>query len=160
MNVPLSLIFYNPLEAYSIFLLCDVIIGYKAKFTIKNFWHIWVFGSCNFVLQSIPYFFYGYKLFAIINLLITYFVVPVSVKYFYGLYRCKISYKRCVIAQLINSLFIIVISSIWSIFFGVDSIFYNSNELHEFITNITIYLLQILSYIFVKRKGLYYEKSN
>ena len=160
MNVLLSFLVYNPIEAYTLILLCDIITGNIRNNPIKKIRIVLIFSTCNLLIQIIPYLFYNSKLFAIINLFVAYFILPVSVKYFYELCGNKISYKRCVIVQLINSIFIIVISSFTSITFGINSIFYNENGLHEFIINTIIYSLQISLYSLIKRKVLCYEKSN
>lgn len=160
MNIPLSLLIYNPIEAYTLVLLCDIISGNNTNLSFRRIKIIWIFGAINLLIQLIPYPLYGHSLFAIINLCITYFIVPISVKYFYELCGNRISYKRCVISQLINSVFIVVVSSSVNMLFGVNTIFYNDNSLHEFIVNTIIYSLQISFYIFIKRRTLCYEKSN
>lgn len=49
MSVPLSLLIYNPIEAYILILLCDVIAENDTKFTIKRALLLWDFGATNMI---------------------------------------------------------------------------------------------------------------
>jgi hypothetical protein len=159
MNILLSLLIYNPIEAYTMILLCDIITGSNTKLCIKKIPFIYLFSIVNLFIQSIPYLIQGTRLFAIVNILTGYFVVSISIKYFYSIILSKIAYLNCVIAQFINTLCIIVICSIADTLFNIDSMFINNNILHEFIVNIIIFSVQIIVYKIIKRRICLYEKS-
>lgn len=59
MNIPLSLLIYNPIEAYTMILLCDVINFKHTKFTLKNIVLLYGLSTINFCLQMIPYIWEG-----------------------------------------------------------------------------------------------------
>lgn len=82
MNIPLSLLIYNPIEAYTMILLCDIITGSDTKIYIKKIPFIYLFSIVNLFIQSIPYLIQGTELFAIVNILTGYFIVSISIKYF------------------------------------------------------------------------------
>ena len=116
MNIPLSLLIYNPIEAYTLVLLCDIITGNNTKFTFKNIPILWAFGFVNFVIQCIPNIIYGEYVFVPFIFVMNYMVVPVSIFFFYRIISTSITYKMCVISELINCIFIVVISSIFLYF--------------------------------------------
>lgn len=159
MNIPLSLLIYNPIEAYTMILLCDVITGNRTKFNLKMVCFLYIFGAVNLAIQLVPCLFIGKSYFALLNILVGYFAVSISIKYFYGTLCCKISYLRCVLAQFINTICIIVICNITTHIFGFNNMFYNDNNLHEFIVNITAFSLQIVAYKFIQKEFRSYGKS-
>lgn len=115
MNIPLSLLIYNPIEAYVLILLCDVITGNNTKFTVKRVLLLWAFGATNLLIQSIPYIWYGKWFFAILNVAVNYMVIPLFIMCYYKVISCYISYFRCFISELINCLFIIIISNTFNL---------------------------------------------
>ncbi len=70
MNIPLSLLIYNPIEAYTMILLCDIITGNRTKFSIKMINSIYVFGAVNLAIQLVPCLFVGESYFALLNILV------------------------------------------------------------------------------------------
>jgi hypothetical protein len=158
MNVFLSLLIYNPLEAYTLVLLCDIITGNDTKFTFKNLPILWVFGSVNFIIQCVPNIVYGEHLFVPFVFIMNYMVVPVSIFFFYRIISVNIAYKMCVISELINCIFIVVISSIFNVTIESYNMFYFSNRTHEFVSNLVIFFVQILLYGIIKYRRVYYEK--
>lgn len=162
MNVPLSLLIYNPIEAYTLVLLCDIIIGRKTAFNIKSIPIIYIFGSINFIIQWIPNIFYGSILFVILGLFNGYFIVSFSLMLMYKCLSCDVLYRKCILCQLINTIFIVVISSIMKFMFNIGDLFYNNNNLHEFIVNLLIFSMQIITYNFIRSVFNYekYSKEN
>lgn len=59
MSVPLSLLIYNPIEAYILILLCDIITGENTKIGIRNIGKLYLLGAVNLLFQSIPNLWYG-----------------------------------------------------------------------------------------------------
>lgn len=159
MNIPLSLLVYNPIEAYTLILLCDIISGKRTKFNIKTIPIIYVLGVVNFVIQWIPNFFYGTILFAILGLFNGYFVVSLSLKIVYKYLNCEVSHDECILCQFINTIFIVVISSVMKFIFDIGDLFYNNNNLHEFIVNLVIFSVQIIIYNFIRRVFDYEKRS-
>lgn len=162
MNIPLSLLIYNPLEAYTLVLLCDIITGRKTIFNIKSVPIIYIFGFINFIIQWIPNLFYGSILFAILGLFNGYFVVSFSLMLMYKYLSCHVLYRECILCQLINTIFIVVISSVMKFTFNIGDLFYNNNNLHEFIVNLLIFSMQIITYNFIRSVFNYekYSKEN
>ena len=75
MSVPLSLLIYNPIEAYILILLCDVIAENDTKFTIKRALLLWDFGATNLFIQLVPYIWYGKWFFAIFNVSVLIYLI-------------------------------------------------------------------------------------
>jgi hypothetical protein len=90
MSVPLSLLIYNPIEAYILILLCDVIAENDTKFTIKRALLLWDFGATNLFIQLVPYIWYGKWFFAIFNVSVNYIIIPFSIMYYYRIVSCRI----------------------------------------------------------------------
>ena len=159
MNIPLSLLIYNPIEAYTIILLCDIITGNRTIFHIRTILYLYMFSTINVVIQSIPMFWIGSSYFAFVNIIINYFVTPFSTMLFYGIITSKISYWNCVVVSVINCIFVIIITSILNFVFKDYNMFYTENIFHEFITNVIIFSVQIGLYLVIRTIGdCYYEK--
>lgn len=158
MNVFLSLLIYNPLEAYTLVLLCDITTGKDLKFKARNIVALYVFSSINFINQLIPYIWYGKDIFIPLNLITGYLITPILLKIFCNLVVFNVSIIDCFIAQFISCIFIIVISSFFDVLFHVNSIYYNYSILYEFIINIIIFSIQILLYKTIKIRRCFYEE--
>lgn len=72
MNIPLSLLIYNPIEAYTLILLGDIITGNDTKFNKKSIVALWVFGTVNFVMQFLPNLVYGENCFLFVSCISNY----------------------------------------------------------------------------------------
>lgn len=159
MNIPLSLLIYNPIEAYTMILLCDIITGNRTKINPKLVLYLYVFGAVNLCIQLFPTIWVNEPLFAILNIIVNYLFVPISIKIFYGIVTHKVTYFKCFIVEVINCIFIIVISNIFVLFIESYNMFYTVNKFHEFITNMVIFFVQITLYLIIRFKaGNYYEK--
>lgn len=158
MNIPLSLLIYNPIEAYTIILLCDVITGNETRFSIKRILLLWVFGATNLLIQLVPYILYGKWFFAVFNISVNYIAIPFSIMYYYKIVSCRISYFRCFISELINCLFVIIISNIFNLLIDKYDMFFSRSIFHEFISNMTIFFVQIVLYSIIKHRRFLYEK--
>ena len=159
MNILLSLLVYNPIEAYTLILLCDIITGSKTNVKIKTIPYFYIFGSVNMAIQLFPTIWVWKCWFAVINIFVNYFITPFSIMLFYGIVNSKISYRKCFVVSAIECAFVIVISEIIVLFIKDYNMFYTENILYEFITNITIFSVQIILYSIIKIRGdCYYEK--
>ena len=158
MNIPLSLLIYNPIEAYILILLCDIITGNNTKFTPKKILRLWYFGATNLLIQLIPFIWYGERFFAILNIVTNYTIIPVSIMYHYKAISCNIKYFKCFISELVNCLFIIITSNTLSLLIDKYNMFFPINILHEFITNMIIFLVQAILYSTIKYRRFLYEK--
>lgn len=159
MNIPLSLLIYNPIEAYAMILLCDIITGNRTRFHIRMLLYLYMFSTTNVAIQAIPMFWIGSSYFALINIIINYFATPFSIMLFYGIITTKISYRNCVVVSIINCVFVIVITSILNFVFKDYNMFYTENIFHEFITNVIIFSVQTGLYLIIRAIGdYYYEK--
>lgn len=47
MNIPLSLLIYNPIEAYALVLLCDIITGNRTRICVRLILYLYIFGAAN-----------------------------------------------------------------------------------------------------------------
>lgn len=54
MNIPLSLLIYNPIEAYALVLLCDIITGNRTRICVRLILYLYIFGAANILIQNIP----------------------------------------------------------------------------------------------------------
>lgn len=159
MNIPLSLLVYNPLEAYTAILLCDLITGNNTRLTIKNMWKLFLFSSLNVAVQLIPYLWYGEWIYSILNIIVAYIVIPLLLKHFYvSLFYGSINNIQPFIVMIIISIFAIVVPVILTFLFDINTIFYNYNGLYELIVNFAIFFLQIPLYKIMLIKRNKYEK--
>lgn len=159
MNIPLSLLIYNPIEAYALVLLCDIITGNRTRIYVRLILYLYIFGVANLLIQNIPNAWVSEPYFAIISIFMNYIVTPLSIKFFYKRICGNITYKMCVMVSIIDCLFIIVISSIFDIFIKDYNMFYTENKYHEFVSNLVIFSVQITLYLIIRAKGEhYYEK--
>lgn len=158
MNILLSLLIYNPLEAYTMILLCDIITGNNTKFNKNKLIVLWKFGAVNFVIQYIPNIIYGLPAYVYLTLFFNYFITPISILFFYRELSESIKYWNCLVCQMVNCLFIIVVSNILNVFIYSYNIFYPTNRFHELFSNFIIFFVQILLYTFIKHRRFYYEE--
>lgn len=158
MNIPLSLLIYNPIEAYTMILLCDVINFKHTKFTLKNIALLYGLSAINFGLQMIPYIWEGSIVHICGNMIVSYGIIPIIVRAFYKIMCGDISYRRVFVAEMIICVYTVVLSMILNVAFGFNNMFINDNILHEFITNSVIFVVQIVSYTFIKKWSIRYEE--
>lgn len=158
MNVPLSLLIYNPIEAYTMILLCDVINFKNTKFTLKNIALLYGLSAINFSLQMIPYIWEGSIVHICGNMIVSYGIIPIIVRAFYKIMCGDISYRRVFVAEMIICVYTVVLSMILNVAFGFNNMLINDNILHEFITNFVIFVVQIVSYTFIKKWSIRYEE--
>lgn len=158
MNIPLSLLIYNPIEAYTMILLCDVINFRHTKFTLKNIALLYSLSAINFGLQMIPYILEGSIVHICGNMIVSYGIIPIIVRAFYKIMCGDISYRRVFVAEMIICVYTVVLSMILNAVFGFNNMFINDNILHEFITNSVIFVVQIVSYTFIKKWSIRYEE--
>lgn len=162
MNITLSLLIYNPIEAVSLILLCDVITGNDTKLNLKDVLTIYTFGAINFVIQYIPNLFpigVTCLFFRIVN---EFVLIPISIGYFYRKFN-NLTVRQSIVAQMINMTFALCINLILCTLFKFDCMIVNKNSLHEFIINMVIYSCQIIGYLIIKKRTKHYEelfKSN
>lgn len=158
MNIPLSLLIYNPIEAYTMILLCDVINFKHTKFTLKNIVLLYGLSTINFCLQMIPYIWEGSITHIYGNMIVSYGVIPIVVRAFYKIMCGDISYRIVFVAEMIICVYTVVLSMVLNAIFGFNNMFINDNILHEFITNSVIFVVQIVSYTFIKKWSIRYEE--
>lgn len=159
MNIPLSLLIYNPIEAYTLILLGDIITGNDTKFDKKSIVALWVFGAVNFIIQYLPSFIENDNVFCTLMFIVCYVAMPFSLKYFYYIISLNsISMLRSVMAIFVSCIIIMVISFVFSVITNQNNILCNHNNLSEFIINMIIHILQIVVYNYIKRKSMEYEK--
>ena len=159
MNILLSLLIYNPLEAYALILLCDVISGNNTKYNFKNFCMLCAFGFVNLCIQSMAAPFENTAMFPFVNSIAAYIIIPISLRCFYFIISgFDIGVRYSIISLFILCIFTLIISFIVNFIFGFTSFFYNSNILEEFVINVTNSSIQILLYTIIKRKELKYEE--
>ena len=158
MNIPLSLLIYNPIEAYTLILLCDVITGKDFKYNLKRVHLLYVFSFINFLNQLVPYIWYDEGVFILLNILTGYIVTPVLLKAFCNAMSFDITLRECFVAQFISCIFIIITSSLFNVVFHTNNVYYNYNDLYEFIVNLAIFAMQISLYKIIKHRRYIYEK--
>jgi hypothetical protein len=156
MNIHISLLIYNPIEAYTIILLCGIIRGSDIKIGRYKILKLFIFGTITFLFQYIPYFWYGKIIFLILNIVITYFVLPVVIKIiFLIIFKENVALRQVLVCVFIMGVFSIITSTIFGIIFKNDILFYNNSILQ---LNFSILLLQIILYNFIRIKKDRYEK--
>lgn len=158
MNILLSLLIYNPIEVYSMILLCDIITGNRTRICVKNIILIYTLSSINFCVQYVPVFVYESSLFIVFNVFCNYFIVPNILFLFYRKIGGRIEYWSVFIVQFVNCTFVLIVSFILNII-GICELFYNTDIFKEFVSNMIIFGLQILLYtLIINNRRLFYEK--
>ena len=159
MNIPLSLLIYNPIEAYTIMLLCDVITGNNTKLSLKRIGLLYLYGTINLMIQVIPYIWYGRIQYLVLNIIISYIIAPLLLRLFYPIITgSSIVLRQAIVAMFILSVVTMVISNTYGILFGAHVLTCNDNEINEFIVNLIIFSVQISLYKIIIRKMDKYEK--
>lgn len=160
MNILLSLLIYNPIEAYTMILLCGVIRCSDIRLGRYKILKLFLLGSVNLFVQCSSFTLYGKNGFLILNIVISYIITPILIKIF-----CLIVLNESVkimhsfICVCIMSIFSIIILAIFGFIFNENILFYNNNVIYEFISNMLIFGVQILLYTIIKIKRGKYEES-
>lgn len=159
MNIPLSLLFYNPIEAYIIMLLCDVITGNNTKLSLKRIVLLYLYGTINLIIQVISYIWYGRIQYLVLNIIVSYIIAPLLLKLFYPIITGNsIVLRQAIVAMFILSVVTMVISNTYGMLFDTHVLTYNDNEINEFVVNLIIFSVQISLYKIIIRKMDKYEK--
>lgn len=159
MNILLSLLIYNPIEAYTMTLLCDIITWNRVKFKKINVLYMILFSTVNFIIQIVPNIFDDSIIYILLQVLCEYMLIPVSIFIFHkAISNSSVSIRQCIVVQFINSCFIMALSFVISVLFGFNNVFHNSDILSEFISNLVIFSVQISLYTFIKIRSISYEK--
>lgn len=134
MNIPLSLLFYNPIEAYIIMLLCDVITGNNTKLSLKRIVLLYLYGTINLIIQVISYIWYGRIQYLVLNIIVSYIIAPLLLKLFYPIITGNsIVLRQAIVAMFILSVVTMVISNTYGMLFDTHVLTYNDNEINEFV---------------------------
>ncbi len=159
MNIPLSLLIYNPIEAYILILLCDIIAGENTKITIRNIWKLYLLGAVNLLFQNIPNLWYGKNFYILISIseALTVHAIIIYIFYIKVLHK-SICIGQAFVAATIQTLFVIILSSSFGLLVKKRIIFFNESLVMEFISNLIISSIQLLLYTFIKKKGKIYEE--
>lgn len=142
MNILLNLLIYNPIEAYTMILLCGVIRCSDIRLGRYKILKLFLLGSVNLFVQCSSF-----------------IITPILIKIF-----CLIVLNESVkimhsfICVCIMSIFSIIISVIFGFIFNENILFYNNNVIYEFISNMLIFGVQILLYTIIKIKRGKYEE--
>lgn len=159
MNIPLSLLFYNPIEAYTIMLLCDVMTGNNTKLSLKRIALLYLYGTINLIIQVISYIWYGRIQYLVLNIIVSYIIAPLLLKLFYPIITGNsIVLRQAIVAMFILSVVTMVISNTYGMLFDTHVLTYNDNEINEFVVNLIIFSVQISLYKIIIRKMDKYEK--
>lgn len=159
MSVPLSLLTYNPIEAYILILLCDIITGENTKIGIRNIGKLYLLGAVNLLFQSIPNLWYGenFYIFLSISEALTVHAIIIYIFYTKELHK-NICIRQAFVAATIQTSFVIILSSSFGLLAKKRIIFFNESLVMEFISNLIISSIQLLLYTFIKKKGKVYEE--
>ena len=159
MSIPLSLLIYNPIEAYILILLCDIVTGRDTKVHIRNVWILYLFGAINLAFQNIPNFWYGERIYTLISIAEAFVIHPIIINILYSkAFQSKITAVQSVVVASIQAIFVLTISNIFGLCLNNQIMFFNDDILTEFICNFVIFFVQISLYTFIKRKECRYEK--
>lgn len=159
MNILLSLLIYNPIEAYAMILLCDIITGNKTRICFKLILYLYIFGAVNLFIQNIPNIWINKPYFALISIFTNYIITPFSIRFFYTTIGNRISYGGCFVVGVIDCLFIIVMTSILNFVVKDYDMFCPENKYHELISNFIIFSVQTILYLIIRVKGEYYYEK-
>lgn len=161
MNLTLSLIIYNPLEALVLILFVTSLL--KDKFTLKKLNSCFVLGAINLLFQYPSKFFDNSLFIFIYDIVITLIVMSFTlyIYYFYTFHKSPKIFK-CFLACLFN--FITIYIGVYvSRIVGITDIIFSSkysNLITEFSVNMIIKIVQFISLFIIKFGVDFYNEKN
>lgn len=162
MNILWSLILYNPLEALTLILFCDMIS--KRKFRFFDVLHCYILGTINLLFQISRMLFDNKIIILFLDLFVALVIMTITLNLYYN--KQILSKSECEKTTLKHSFCAIALNyvSIMISTFVLNSLFgkiYDSNyttSYYEFISNIFIRLIFLLIVGFISDWRLKYEK--
>lgn len=155
MDTILTLLIYNPLEAFFLIRFCDIVIG--RNFIKNDICKCYILGIINYFIQVIPNIFYGTKLFVLIEIFCMCCILPMILFIFYNIVICRI---RPIISIIAYSTlhFIVLICCFIIIPQFTDLIYYiNIPFVICLIESIILFCIEIMTLNIIKA-GVSYEK--
>lgn len=149
MNIPISFLILNPLEALVVIMGCDIFTNRKFNIS-KDIKHVYILGTINLIIQILINLFEVGILSLLLNILVPFIISSYITKVYYSKCLCNIKYWEAFITQ---ALYMITTSIIIYIFEGFDSNIYTVNYInlnYEIIINILKTVFQIIL-IFILR---------
>ena len=149
MNIPISFLILNPLEALVVIMGCDIFTNRKFNIS-KDIKHIYILGTINLIIQILINLFEIGILSLVLNILIPFIISPYVIKIYYNKFLDNIKYWNVFIVQAI---YMITTSIIVYLFEGFSSTIYTVNYInlnYEMGINICKTVLQIIL-IFILR---------
>lgn len=156
MNIILTLLIYNPLEAYFLIKFCDIFT--KRKFILSDIKYCYIMGGINYIIQSIPNIFYGTNYFMILQIFVIMLLLPVISWILYSYLITYINFNKTLFAYMLLFITVVIVCFVILPIFTKTVCFYNMPLNIEFICNISLVCArEFILYIF--KRGIYhYEK--
>ena len=143
MNFYLSLLIYNPLEAFILIYFCSIFGNFKLNKNILK--ECYILGSINLAVQYMGRNIENDALMFLYDIFISIIVTPILLFIFIRLFHNITDIKLCIFSAIFN--FLTLFASLFLLNFikGIDVIFtgFYSEILHEFLLNIYIKIFQI-----------------
>ena len=155
MNTILTLLIYNPLEAFFLIRFCDIIS--KRKFVIKDIRKYYLYGFISFWLQCLPNILYGTDIFAISHVVSSIIILPIILYAYYNISVGRIKFGTCFTAYCI--LTAVVVLCCFCIYPAFSNIIYciDIPFVFEFAVNMTILLVRIVILYILRKLVSHYD---
>lgn len=156
MNTILTLLIYNPLEAFFLIRFCDIIIG--RNFIKKDIFNCYFLGFINYMIQCLPNLFYGKCVFSLIQTICVLLILPLTLFMYYNRFINRIRITYCIMSYIL--LFILVTISCFILLPSVINCIYYIEVpiVVSLIELVVLTCFEIISLNIIK-VGIKYEKD-
>lgn len=143
MNIPISFLILNPLEALVVIMGCDIFTNRKFNIS-KDIKHVYILGTINLIIQILINLFEVGISSLILNILIPFIISPYITKIYYNRYLGNIKYCNVFIVQAIYMVTTAITIYLFNFIFNNIYITIYINTLYDLATNLTKSFIQVL----------------
>lgn len=150
MNIPMSFLILNPLEALVVIMGCDIFTNRKFNIS-KDIKHIYILGTINLAVQIFLHLFKSNILGLLLNILVPFIISPYITKIYYNKFLGEIKYLQIFIVQASYMVTMALTISLFNLIFDNIYITEYINTVYDLSTNLTKSFIQVLM-IFILRR--------
>ena len=143
MNIPMSFLILNPLEALVVIMGCDIFTNRKFNIS-KDIKHVYILGTINLIIQILINLFEVGILSLLLNILVPFIISPYITKIYYNRYIGNIKYCNVFIVQAIYMVTTAITIYLFNFIFSNIYITKYVNTLYDLATNLTKSFIQVL----------------
>ena len=150
MNIPMSFLILNPLEALVVIMGCDIFTNRKFNIS-KDIKHIYILGTINLIVQIFLHSFKSDILGLLLNIFVPFVISPYITKTYYNKYLGEVKYLQVFVVQAFYMITMALIISLFNLIFDEIYITEYINTVYDLSTNLTKSFIQVLI-IFILRR--------